>query len=71
MRIALAQINTIVGDISGNVDVIARMVSSAKEKSVDLVVFPEMCICGYPPEDLLHKPKFLDDNKTALKHLAA
>ncbi|OQY04858.1 MAG: NAD+ synthase, partial [Planctomycetales bacterium 4572_13] len=34
-------------------------------------VFPEMCICGYPPEDLLHKPKFLDDNKTALKHLAA
>ncbi len=71
LRVGLAQINTTVGDIAGNMDTITRMIRSARKKGVDLVVFPEMCICGYPPEDLLHKPKFLSDNEAALKSLAA
>jgi NAD+ synthase (glutamine-hydrolysing) len=71
LRVGLAQINTTVGDIRANVDTIARMIGSAKEENVDLVIFPEMCICGYPPEDLLHKPKFLYDNEVALTRLAA
>jgi len=71
LRIGLAQINTTVGDMRANVDTITRIIGSAKDENVDLVVFPEMCICGYPPEDLLHKPKFLNDNETALQQLAA
>lgn len=70
LRVGLAQINTTVGDIQGNVDSIVRVIGSARKQSVDLVVFPEMCICGYPPEDLLCKPKFLADNEAALKRLA-
>ena len=62
LRVGLAQINTTVGDIRTNVDTIARMIGSAREENVDLVVFPEMCVCGYPPEDLLHKATFIKDN---------
>ncbi|RKY13481.1 MAG: NAD+ synthase [Planctomycetota bacterium] len=71
LRVGLAQINTTVGNIRDNVDAIARMIGSAKRENIDLVVFPEMCICGYPPEDLLHKATFLKDNEIALQHLAA
>ncbi|MDH4201664.1 MAG: NAD+ synthase [Phycisphaerae bacterium] len=71
LRLALAQINTTVGDLRGNAEHIRRTLNAAKESRVDLVVFPELCVCGYPPEDLLHKPKFLKDNKTALKDVAA
>ena len=69
MRLGLAQINTTVGDIPGNVDSITRMLRLADQQQVDFVIFPEMCICGYPPEDLLHKPKFLADNEPALQNL--
>ncbi|MHC4905040.1 MAG: NAD+ synthase, partial [Planctomycetota bacterium] len=71
LRLALAQINTTVGDLRGNAEHIRRTLNAAKESHVDLVVFPELCVCGYPPEDLLHKPKFLKDNKTALNDVAA
>jgi NAD+ synthase (glutamine-hydrolysing) len=71
LRLGLAQINTTVGDIPGNVNTITRMLQLAKQKQVDLVIFPEMCICGYPPEDLLHKPQFLRDNQAALERLAS
>ncbi|MHC5118401.1 MAG: NAD+ synthase, partial [Planctomycetota bacterium] len=71
LRLALAQINTTVGDLRGNAEHIRRTLNAAKESHVDLVVFPELCICGYPPEDLLHKPQFLKDNITALKDVAA
>ncbi|MHC4772352.1 MAG: nitrilase-related carbon-nitrogen hydrolase, partial [Planctomycetota bacterium] len=71
LRIGLAQVNTIVGNIKGNVDIIADMINAAQTEGVDLVIFPEMCVCGYPPEDLLHKPAFLLDNEAALKDLAA
>jgi len=70
LRIGLAQINTTVGDINGNVSRIGRMIGRAKEHDVNLIVFPEMSICGYPPEDLLCKPKFLADNEAALQGLA-
>jgi len=71
LRVGLAQINTTVGDMRANVDTIAHMIGSAKNENVDLVIFPEMCICGYPPEDLLCKPKFLNDNEAYLQSLAS
>jgi len=70
LRFALAQINTTVGDLHGNAESIRRTLNTAKENHVDLVVFPELCVCGYPPEDLLHKPKFLKDNEAALRDLS-
>ena len=71
LRVGLAQINTTVGDMRANVDTIGHMIGSAKNENVDLVIFPEMCICGYPPEDLLCKPKFLNDNEAYLQSLAS
>jgi NAD+ synthase (glutamine-hydrolysing) len=69
LRFGLAQFNATVGDMRGNTDTIVRMIDSAKEDHVDIVVFPELCICGYPPEDLLYKPKFLEDNRSALQDI--
>jgi NAD+ synthase (glutamine-hydrolysing) len=67
LRVALAQINTIVGDFSYNRDKILQSVDRAKEGQADIIAFPELTICGYPPEDLLLKPAFVNDN---LKYLA-
>ncbi|MCX8125939.1 MAG: NAD+ synthase, partial [Dehalococcoidia bacterium] len=61
-RIALAQINSTVGDISGNGEKIRRFIDMARHYKVDLVAFPEMAITGYPPEDLLLKTKFVSEN---------
>ena len=69
LRIGLAQINGTVGDMRGNCEIMARMIRSARSQSVDVLVFPELCVCGYPPEDLLHKPKFMADNQLALQEL--
>ncbi len=60
MKIALAQINPIVGDISGNVDKIIDYARRAERDKADLVVFPELCICGYPPLDLLEHGSFIE-----------
>ena len=70
VRIALAQINTIVGDLVGNSEKILLCVQKAMEKEADLVVFPELSITGYPPEDLLLKPHFVKQNLKCLKHIA-
>ena len=70
LRVGLAQINVTVGDIDGNIDRINHSIARAAQQQVDLLVFPEMCICGYPPEDLLHKPKFLTDSEQALDKVA-
>ncbi len=70
MRLALGQFNASVGDIAGNVASMRRIYGQAVEAGADVVVFPEMCLCGYPPEDLLHKPYFLDDNREGLENLA-
>jgi len=70
MRIALGQINPTVGDFPGNA---ARMVRSAQEAAqqrADVIIFPELSLCGYPPRDLVEKPAFLDRNEHELNCLA-
>ena len=62
IRIGLAQINTIVGDIAGNQKKITEYIQKAKAQDVDVVAFPELAITGYPPEDLLYKDHFVKDN---------
>lgn len=66
MRIFLAQINPIVGDISGNLQKILAFIEDAKRQKIDLVVFPEMALIGYPPEDFLLLKHFIDDVEVAL-----
>ena len=70
VRIALGQINTIVGDIDGNVEKMASWAARASEAGADLVCFPELAITGYPPEDLVLRSAFVDDNLEALEDLA-
>ncbi|MBI5204789.1 MAG: NAD+ synthase [Nitrospirae bacterium] len=67
LRLALAQINPTVGDIEGNVLKICDFISKAKKQNAGIVVFPELAVTGYPPEDLLLKPQFISDNLDALK----
>ncbi|OGS35302.1 MAG: NAD+ synthase [Elusimicrobia bacterium RIFOXYB2_FULL_49_7] len=70
-RVGLAQINCTVGDLVGNSNKILERILEAKELGVDIVSFPELALCGYPPEDLLLKPKFIEDNLHKIKELAA
>jgi NAD+ synthase (glutamine-hydrolysing) len=71
LRVALAQIDPTVGDIRGNARKISEHTSAAREQGAALVVFPELTISGYPPEDLLLKTSFLDQVGEALEDLAA
>jgi NAD+ synthase (glutamine-hydrolysing) len=71
LRIALAQINVTVGDLEGNVAKIVANVDVAKAQAADMVVFPELAIPGYPPEDLLLKPSFVEANLAALERVTA
>jgi NAD+ synthase (glutamine-hydrolysing) len=71
LRVALAQINPTVGDIDGNARKIAERIGEAREQGAALVVFPELALSGYPPEDLLLKTSFLDRAAGALQELAA
>ena len=66
VRIAMAQINTTVGDLEGNATKIIQAIQRAKEEQADIVTLPELSITGYPPQDLLLKPQFLHDNRTTL-----
>src|SRR3954470_18616439 len=59
MRLALAQINTVVGDLDGNGERILERLAESKERNADIVVFPELAVTGYPPEDLLLRPSFV------------
>ncbi|MCF8032261.1 MAG: NAD+ synthase [Desulfarculaceae bacterium] len=70
MRIAQAQINPKVGDISGNLELILDQARRAHQAGAHLVTFPELALTGYPPEDLLLKPRFLMDSMAAVKELA-
>jgi NAD+ synthase (glutamine-hydrolysing) len=69
--VALAQINPKVGDLDGNAACISQAIATAGDAGADLVVFPELAITGYPPEDLLLKPGFVADNMAALSKVAA
>lgn len=70
-RIALAQINPTVGDLSGNLKKITRMIEEARVYDADLIAFPELALTGYPPEDLLLKPQFIKDNIELLNEIVA
>ncbi len=70
LRIALGQFNAVVGDVWGNAEAMVAFVERAADAGCDVVVFPEMCVCGYPPEDLLLKKHFLADNQEAVETLA-
>ncbi len=65
-RLALAQLNPTVGDLAGNAAKVVSTLDACRDLAVDLVVFPELMITGYPPEDLLLKPRFISDNRAAL-----
>ena len=71
MRIALGQINACVGDLTGNAEKMRAAYARALRSNVDLLVFPELAICGYPPEDLLLKKHFLHDSRLTLEKFAA
>jgi len=71
MRIALAQMNPIVGDIAGNARMAREFIAQARRQGADLVVFPELTIIGYPPKDLLLKPQFIDDSLRTMQTLAS
>jgi NAD+ synthase (glutamine-hydrolysing) len=70
LRIALAQINTTVGDIAGNARKILDYVERSREAGAALVVFPELAIPGYPPEDLLLRASFIEENCSAWRAIA-
>ena len=70
VRVAIGQINCTVGDLKGNAQKITEYIGKAKKLGVDIISFSEMALTGYPPEDLLLKPKFVGDNLEELKKLA-
>lgn len=71
MKIALAQINPTVGDFAGNVQKILAFTRDASEAKADLVMFPELAVCGYPPADFLEKPSFVARAEEAIQEIAA
>ncbi|MEC4890125.1 MAG: NAD+ synthase [Nitrospira sp.] len=70
LRLAMAQMNPTVGDIAGNTRAIKSWIKEARKAKADVVAFPELAVTGYPPEDLLLKPRFIADNLRALDEIA-
>ncbi|MDP8954347.1 MAG: NAD+ synthase [Actinomycetota bacterium] len=70
LRVAACQINTVVGDLDGNVERILAALDRAEAAGCDVAVFPELAVTGYPPEDLLLKPGFVADNRRAVDAVA-
>ena len=71
LRVAAAQINTVVGDLAGNVERILAAIKAAEDAGADLVALPELAITGYPPEDLLLRPAFVAEAQRAMEKVAA
>ncbi|MGH9759287.1 MAG: nitrilase-related carbon-nitrogen hydrolase, partial [Blastocatellia bacterium] len=71
IRVALAQINPTVGDFARNAQLIIDYVNKARNAGADIVAVPELAISGYPPEDLLLKPHFMEENRGALDEVIA
>ncbi len=71
MKIALAQINPIVGDFDYNINKIISFVGKARQRDVDLVVFPELCLCGYPPLDFLSRGDFVNKSLSYLSYIVS
>jgi len=70
IRVAIAQINTTVGAIEKNADKIINYILKARDQKADVVIFPELALCGYPPEDLLLKDGFLKESRRQLRRIA-
>ena len=70
LRVAGAQINPVVGDLDGNADVVREAMRWAEEQQADVVLLPELALTGYPPEDLLLRPRFLRDSLLAVEEVA-
>lgn len=68
-KIALAQLNLTVGDLKGNGDKIINAIDKSRKANASVVMFPELAVTGYPPEDLLYKKQFVADNKNVLKKI--
>lgn len=71
IRLAMAQINVVVGDLEGNARKIIDWIGKGRDAGADIVTFPELALTGYPPEDLLLKPQFVKANLEALETVAA
>jgi NAD+ synthase (glutamine-hydrolysing) len=71
VRVALGQFNAVVGDLTGNAEKMCSIYIDAIRSNVDLLIFPELAVCGYPPEDLLLKKHFLEDSRSTIEKLAA
>src|SRR4029450_10611836 len=71
LRVALAQVDTTVGDLAGNTDLVQRWTAQASDAGAHLVVFPEMTLTGYPPEDLVLRESFARASEHAVVDLAA
>ena len=70
MRLGLAQINSVVGDLDGNAERVVERIDEAKRHGVDVVLFPELIVTGYPPEDLLLRPGFIRAAERKLDEIA-
>ena len=70
MRIGMSQMNATVGDLNGNTRKVLEYIAKAKSLKVDVVCFPELVLTGYPPEDLLFKPVFVEENLSCLRRIA-
>ena len=70
MRLALAQINSVVGDVDGNAAKVVQWLQDARRANADLVLFPELVVTGYPPEDLLLRPGFIRAARRAVEGIA-
>ena len=70
MKLALAQLNPIIGDLDGNAEKIFEVCKNIQAKDVDLVITPELSLIGYPPKDLLFNPRLFEDEKKILDHLS-
>ena len=71
LRVALCQINSVVGDIDANTKRILSALAAAEEAGCHAAVFPELAVTGYPPEDLVLKRRFVQDSRDAMEHIAA
>src|ERR1700739_3486384 len=70
MKIALAQFNPTVGDFQGTSNRILELACEARRRGAEIAVFSELCVCGYPPQDLVERPAFVERNQQELVRLA-
>jgi len=71
VKVALAQINPTIGDFTGNIEKILSFTRKAADGGADLVLFPELAVCGYPPADFLDKPSFVKRSEEAIAEIAS